>query len=259
MWTGRAQRNSSAPTTRGATTVVVAGARRRHDLKELAVHFVVMGCGRVGAALALHLSSIGHSVAVIDHDERSFRRLGDDFPGQTVLGVGFDRRVLAEARTGDAAAFAAVSSGDNSNIIAARAARQLYGVRTVVARIYDPGRAEVYERLGVATVPTVRWTTQQVLDRLIPGRSHREFQDVSGAISMIQTGFDLSWVGMPITELERRLHARLAFVTRLGEGVVPFAQMRVQEGDVLHVLTPTDRRAEVETMLIHPVLEEEDQ
>lgn len=223
------------------------------------MHFVVMGCGRVGAALAQQLSSMGHSVAIIDKDEKAFRRLRDDFEGTTVTGLGFDRRVLAEAGTDRAAGFAAVSSGDNSNIISARSARQLYGVRTVVARIYDPRRAEVYERLGVATVPTVRWTTRQMMDRLLPGSSQLEFQDVSGSVTMVTSGFDASWVGTPITELEGMLTVRVGFVTRLGEGMLPQAGMRVQDGDLLHLLIETERLHAVESMLTHTKnIDEED-
>ena len=110
-------------------------------------------------------------MAVIDQDADAFRRLGPDFAGKTVTGVGFDRDTLLEAGIEQADAFAAVSSGDNSNILAARVARETFGVENVVARIYDPGRAEVYQRLGIPTVATVRWTADQVLRRLLPGGS----------------------------------------------------------------------------------------
>ena len=103
-----------------------------------------MGCGRVGAALALSLSAIGHSVAIIDQDAEAFRKLPEDFPGQQITGVGFDRDVLARANIDDAAGFAAVSSGDNANIIAARVARETFGLTNVVARVYDPTRAIIY-------------------------------------------------------------------------------------------------------------------
>ena len=117
-----------------------------------------MGCGRVGASLARALERAGHDVAVIDQDESAFRRLGPSSRAARVTGVGFDRDTLHEAGIEDAYAFAAVSSGDNSNILAARVARETFGVENVVARIYDPGRAEVYQRLGIPTVATVKWT-----------------------------------------------------------------------------------------------------
>ncbi len=133
-----------------------AGARDRGSACSVpAVHFVIMGCGRVGATLARSLEDRGHTVAVIDQNPDAFRRLGAGFEGTTVTGVGFDRDTLVEAGIEHAYAFAAVSSGDNSNILAARVARETFGVSNVVARIYDPGRAEVYQRLGIPTVATV--------------------------------------------------------------------------------------------------------
>ena len=117
------------------------------------MHFVIMGCGRVGSTLAHSLEDQGHGVAIIDQNPESFRRLGPSFSGKRVSGVGFDRDTLLEAGIEDAFAFAAVSSGDNSNILSARVARENYGVANVVARIYDPGRAEVYQRLGYPRSP----------------------------------------------------------------------------------------------------------
>jgi len=141
-----------------------------------------MGCGRVGSTLALSLESQGHDVAVIDTNSAAFRRLGSSFEGKRVTGIGFDRDTLSEAGIEDAYAFAAVSNGDNSNILAARVARETYGVEHVVARIYDPGRAEIYQRLGIPTVGTVRWTANQMLRRLLPQGSVPEHTDPSGHV-----------------------------------------------------------------------------
>ena len=138
-----------------------------------------MGCGRVGSSLARSLERRGHSVAVIDLEADAFRRLGPTYRGRTVKGVGFDRKVLEAAGIREAGGFAAVSSGDNSNILAARVVRETYGVHNVVARIYDQGRAAVYERLGIPSVATVRWASDQVLRRLLPEGS---VQLVSGSI-----------------------------------------------------------------------------
>lgn len=216
------------------------------------MHFVVMGCGRVGSTLARKITALGHSVAVIDQDPTAFRRLGEDFTGRCVAGVGFDRRTLEEAGIREAAAFAAVSSGDNSNVISARVAREEYGVRTAVARIYDPRRAEVYERLGIATVATVRWTAAQMMSRLIPSSPDHEYRDVSGALTMVAAVPEASWVGTPLTEIEERSGARLVYLTRLGEGVLPRAGTRVQEGDRLHLMVRTKRLPALESLLAHP-------
>lgn len=132
------------------------------------MHIVIMGCGRVGSTLAHSLESRGHSVAVIDQNSDSFRRLGPDFGGITVTGIGFDGDVLRQAGIERADAFAAVSSGDNSNIISARLARETFGVSRVAARIYDQKRAQVYERLGIPTVATVRWTADRMIRHLVP-------------------------------------------------------------------------------------------
>ena len=136
------------------------------------VHVVIMGCGRVGSTLARSLEDRNHTVSVIDSNPDAFRRLGPSFNGTKVTGYGFDQAVLTEAGIERADAFAAVSSGDNSNIIAARVARETFGIQQVVARIYDPGRAEVYQRLGITTVATVKWTADQVLRRH-PARRRR--------------------------------------------------------------------------------------
>ena len=141
------------------------------------MHIVIMGCGRVGSMLATGLEKRGHSVAVIDVSVDAFRRLGQDFKGLTIKGVGFDREVLEAAGIRKADAFAAVSSGDNSNILAARVVRENYHVDNVVARIYDQGRAAVYERLGIPTVATVKWTVTQVLRRLLPEGSEPVWRD----------------------------------------------------------------------------------
>ncbi|MCG6493653.1 TrkA family potassium uptake protein [Kitasatospora sp. A2-31] len=206
------------------------------------MHIVIMGCGRVGSALARALEKQGHSVAVVDQDPTSFRRLGAGFNGRRVTGVGFDQDTLKEAGIEEAGAFAAVSSGDNSNIIAARVARENFGVENVAARIYDPRRAEVYQRLGIPTVATVRWTADQMLRRLLPSGAEPLWQDPSGAVQLAEVAYDPLWVGRRLSELEEASGARVSFVTRLGEGVLPTPTMVVQEGDLIHVML---RRADL--------------
>jgi trk system potassium uptake protein TrkA len=204
-----------------------------------------MGCGRVGSSLATELEAAGHSVAIIDQSREAFRRLGPDFKGRTITGVGFDRDTLLEAGIENADAFAAVSNGDNSNILAARVARETYGVGNVVARIYDPGRAEIYQRLGIPTVATVIWATDQILRRLVPEGSRSEWRDASGAVQLCEMHPHKDWFGMAITELEAATSTRVAFITRLGEGLIPDPHSVLQEGDLLHV---TVRDAEINTV-----------
>jgi len=208
-----------------------------------------MGCGRVGSSLATELEAAGHSVAVIDQSREAFRRLGPNFKGRTVSGVGFDRDTLLEAGIETADAFAAVSNGDNSNILAARVARETYGVDNVVARIYDPGRAEIYQRLGIPTVATVIWATDQILRRLVPEGSRSEWRDASGAVQLCEMHPHKDWFGMAITELEVATGARVAFITRLGEGLIPDGHSVLQEGDLLHVTVRDSELSKVEQIL----------
>ena len=211
-----------------------------------------MGCGRVGSTLAKDFQALGHSVAVIDQDREAFRRLGADFNGLTVAGMGFDRDTLLEAGIQRADAFAAVSNGDNSNILAARVARETYGVASVVARIYDPGRAEIYQRLGIPTVATVLWTTEQIMRRLLPQGSRSEWQDASGKVQLAEIALHRDWYGRQVSLIEQHTDARVAFVTRLGEGLIPNEHTVLQEGDVIHVMVEDKNLAATEASLALP-------
>ncbi|MBT2378888.1 potassium transporter TrkA [Streptomyces sp. CB00316] len=210
------------------------------------MHIVIMGCGRVGAALAQTLEQQGHTVAVIDQDPTAFRRLGSGFGGRRVTGVGFDQDTLREAGIEDAGAFAAVSSGDNSNIIAARVAREMFSIENVAARIYDPKRAEVYQRLGIPTVATVRWTADQMLRRLLPSGAEPLWRDPSGGVQLAEVHTTPSWIGHRISTLQEETGVRVAFLTRLGEAILPTSQTVLQEGDLVHVMMRTDEIAKVE-------------
>ncbi len=213
------------------------------------MHIVIMGCGRVGSRLALSLEKRGHTVAIIDVNVDAFRRLGPDFTGQTIKGVGFDREVLNQAEISEAEGFAAVSSGDNSNILSARVVRETFGVENVVARIYDPGRAEVYERLGIPTVATVRWTADQIIRRLLPAGSEPQWRDPSGSVRLLEVHADRSWVGKPIGLMEDQTGARVPFLLRLGQGIVPNRKTIFQDGDLVYAAVEDARLADVETVL----------
>ncbi|TDE55906.1 TrkA family potassium uptake protein [Nonomuraea mesophila] len=200
------------------------------------MHIVIMGCGRVGSTLAHILEDGGHSVAIIDRDPQAFRRLRAGFRGRRVTGVGFDRDVLTEAGVESATAFVAVSSGDNSNIISARVARETFGVDNVVARIYDPRRAEVYQRLGIPTVATVRWTADQIMRRILPEGAEPLWRDPTGTVVLAEVSVNPAWIGTRVVELEQRARTRAAFINRMGEAVTIGPDTVAQEGDVLHVI-----------------------
>ncbi len=211
-----------------------------------------MGCGRVGSSLAHSLEGLGHDVAVIDQEESAFRRLGSTFEGRRVTGVGFDRDTLTEAGIAEAYAFAAVSSGDNSNILAARVARETFGVEHVVARIYDPGRAEVYQRLGIPTVATVKWTSDQMMRRLLPQGHVPELVDPSGKVVIAEITVNPAWVGHRLVDLEAATGARTAYVTRLGSAILPSPDTVFQEGDLVHLACLAPELPAVERILDAP-------
>lgn len=196
-----------------------------------------MGCGRVGSSLALAMSDRGHDVVVIDRNPDAFRRLGDGFAGRTVTGVGFDRDVLTQAGIATCDSFAAVSSGDNSNIIAARVARETFGIDRVVARIYDAKRAAVFERLGIPTVATVPWTTERFVAALGETSTTPVWHDPSGALVMAVIGVHESWIGVDVNRFQDETGARIAFIQRLGRPILPEPRTVIQLDDELYVAT----------------------
>jgi trk system potassium uptake protein len=198
--------------------------------------------------LATRLDELGHSVAVIDQNTSAFRKLNPEFSGTTVTGVGFDRETLETAGIERAHAFAAVSSGDNSNILAARVARETYGVPHVVARIYDPKRAAVYERLGIPTVATVSWTAGQIMKAVVPTNASVEYTDPTGTITLAEVPLTEAWFGRTGVELEQETGANIAFVTRYGKSELPTASLVLQMGDSIHLLFPSDQREHVESI-----------
>jgi len=216
------------------------------------VHVVIMGCGRVGSSLAVALERLDHDVAVIDKDGQAFRRLGSDFHGAQVVGIGFERDVLIKAGIERAGAFAAVSSGDNSNIISARVARETFGVKRVVARIYDAKRAAVYERLGIPTVATVPWTTDRFLRMLLPDGVATAWRDPSGTMAILQLPFHEDWIGRRVSELEAVTGARVAFIVRLGTGTLPRPDTVVQSDDLIYVAAVSGTVTDITTAAAAP-------
>ena len=196
--------------------------------------------------LADDLDAQGHSVAVVDQDAKSFRKLGSDFGGLTVKGIGFDRQTLENAGIERAHAFAAVSSGDNTNILAARVSRETYGVEHVVARIYDPRRAEVYQRLGIPTVATVTWTSTQIMRALLPMGADSQYIDPTGTMALAEVHIGQDWIGKRANELAADTQSRIAFITRYGAAVLPEDKTVIQDGDLVHLLFDPERRDDVE-------------
>jgi trk system potassium uptake protein TrkA len=216
------------------------------------VYVVIMGCGRVGSSLVAGLERLGHEVAVIDKDAQAFRRLGPDFRGRQIVGLGFHREVLVEAGVERAQAFAAVSSGDNSNIIAARVARESFGVERVVARIYDEKRAAVYERLGIPTVATVPWSTDRLMRMILPDGVASAWREPSGTVAILALPVHEDWVGRSVAELEAATGSRVAFVVRFGNGVLPRGDTVVQAEDTVYVAAVSGTVSDVTTAAAAP-------
>lgn len=213
------------------------------------MHIIVVGCGRVGSELAGNLEQEGHSVAIIDKNAQALRRLLPGFRGRRVVGFGFDREHLRDAGIEEASALAAVTSGDNSNILAARIARESFGIDHVVARIYDPRRAAIYERLGIPTVATVSWTVDQVHRRLLPDAQPTEWIDQSGKIALIERSLPDHWAGRKLTPLDEPGRFTLTGISRLGHGEIVGPNAIGQEGDVLYFMASTEASAELDARL----------
>ena len=205
------------------------------------MHVIIVGCGRVGSGLAAELSGKGHSVAVVDRKPEAFRRLPPDFSGITVPGVGFDRERLKAAGIEHADALAAVTSGDNSNILTARVAREAFGVERVVARIYDTRRAAIYERLGIPTIAAVQWTTDRVLRSLDPAPGDPVWTAPTAGVVLLERAVPRQIAGQPLTDLEAGGLGRIAAVARGGQSMLPEPTMAAQDGDVVWVVVRADQ------------------
>jgi trk system potassium uptake protein TrkA len=217
------------------------------------VHVVVVGCGRVGSSLAISLTGNGHTVAIVDRRPEAFARLGPGFTGTTVAGIGFDRDILREAGIEKAGAVASVTNGDNSNILIARVARETFGIERVVARIYDPRRAVIYQRLGIPTVATVAWTTERVLRRILPDEPAVDWVDPSAKVVLVERVVPGAWGGHTVEELEVPGVARIVSVGRYGTAAVPKPGAVLQEADVVHLAVAADGLAQLDAHLARPV------
>lgn len=199
------------------------------------MHVIIAGCGRVGSELAGNLERLGHSVAVVDKNPKAFKRLRADFKGKKVIGFVFDRDILEEAGIKDADAFASVTNGDNSNIVSARMAKDHYRLNQVVARIYDPRRAQIYQRLGIQTVATVRWTTDQILRLMLPHDIPVEYTLDNGEVVISAVPAPAEIVGKSVLDVDIDSRRRVVAVSRFGVPRVPDKDLAIQDGDILHI------------------------
>jgi len=210
---------------------------------------IVMGCGRVGGQASLLFSKLGHTVTVIDHDANALARLGSDFKGRVVQGLGFDRNVLLEAGIQTAEAFVAASSSDNANIVAARIARNFFSVPRVVARLYDPVRAEIYHRLGLVTISTTGWGAERIVETV----THSEMDVIpifrDGGTALVRVDIPYQLVGHSIKQFNIPSEVMVAAITRNDQTFIPVSGTDFREGDAAFILVNPSAMSRLEEML----------
>jgi trk system potassium uptake protein len=200
------------------------------------MHVIIVGCGRVGASTAAELARGGHSVAVIDRDQVAFRLLPNNFTGKTVVGMGYDRTVLEEAGIAEADALVAVTSGDNTNIVAARVAKEIFRVPDVVSRIYDPRRAEIYRRYGIQTFAPTAWSTSKIVEFIVSPQLEREVAFGNGEVQLMEAWVPVHLIGKSISDLDAPGEVRVALIVRMGRSFIPVSGTQFEEDDQVHVL-----------------------
>jgi trk system potassium uptake protein TrkA len=213
---------------------------------------IIVGCGRVGSELTVQLGRAGHDVTIIDKRSSAFDRLPPGFNGRTVVGVGFDRDVLEEAGIKEADAFVAVTNGDNSNIVSARVAREYYHVANVIARIYDPRRAEIYERLNIPTVATTTWGVKQIMLMLKHSREEMKESLAGGDLFRMRVSAPPHLVGKPADRLNIDGKIMVVGVDRGGHGFIPIASSTLQDGDVVQLIAHKDSLDTLDELLAAP-------
>lgn len=214
------------------------------------MHVIVVGCGRVGSTVARELMAGDHDIVVVDRRAEAFRRLGDDFTGRTITGIGFDRDLLRSAGITERSAVMAVTSGDNSNILIARVARETFGVQRVVARIYDPKRAVIYERLGITTVASVAWTAARALRHVLPDPTQTDWIDPTSSFALVERRAPASLAGTSVADLDER-GMRVTLLGRNGQAAMPTQHTLVQQDDVLHMMVATDLLPSLDQLMTH--------
>ncbi len=204
------------------------------------MHVVIMGCGRVGSELTLQLGKAGHDVVIIDKKPEAFDRLPPGFDARTIVGLGFDRDILEEAGIKEADAFIAVSNGDNSNIVSARVALEHYHVPNVIARIYDPQRAEIYQRLNIPTVATTTWGVKQIMMMLTHPREEIKESLVGGDLFRMRVPVPDHLIGQSVSQLNEAGKVLVAGVDRMGSGFIPVPSSTFQQGDIVQLILQKD-------------------
>jgi trk system potassium uptake protein TrkA len=210
---------------------------------------IIMGYGRIGSQVGKLLTEQRHDVTIIDHDADADGRLGPNFKGRIIRGPGFDRTVLIQAGIEDAEAFVAASHSDNANIVAARIARNIFHVPRVVARLFDPLRAEIYQRLGLTTISPNNWGAERILQVL----THTEL-DVwdtfgRGEVSLIHLDASAQLIGRTVNQLNVPGEMMVVSITRNEQAFIPITGTVFQDGDLLKLVVLSSAMERLEEML----------
>ena len=210
---------------------------------------IIMGCGRVGEQLARLMVDEGHQVAVIDSAQASLDRLGPDFKGEKIIGIGFDRNVLLRAGIEHADAFAATSSSDNANIISARIARNIFRVPRVIARLYDPRRAEIYRRLGLLTISSTTWGAERIRELLTVAELDPLMNFGSGEVAVVSIETPPHLVGRMVRDLTVPMEVLVAAITRDGRAFIPTMGTEFRSDDQIHLVILASAMERVKSLL----------
>jgi trk system potassium uptake protein len=198
------------------------------------MRIIIIGCGRMGAGLAQTLMQRGHAVTVVDNDPAAFERLGPAFTGKIVAGVGFDRDILLQAGIERADGLAAVTASDETNAVTARLARQVFRVPRVVARLYDPRKAEIYRRLGILTISTTTWGIQRIAE-LLCYADLDVVMSLSSEVDLVQVNIPPILVGRATQALSVPGEIHLVAIDRSGKTLLPTPETAFQEGDLIYI------------------------
>jgi trk system potassium uptake protein TrkA len=210
---------------------------------------IVMGCGRIGSQVSQLLSDQGHEVTIIDHDSNSEGRLGSNFKGSIIKGLGFDRNILIQAGIEQAEAFVAASQSDNANIVAARIARNIFHVPRVVARLYDPRRAEIYQRLGLTTISSTNWGAERIFQVL----THTDI-DIwntfgNGEVTLVQLELPSQLIGRTVQQLNVPGEVMVVAITRNDRAFIPASGAEFHEGDLVNLVVLSSALNRLEVLL----------
>ena len=213
------------------------------------MQIIVIGCGRVGAGLAQNLSQRGHAITVVDKEPAAFARLGASFTGRTMAGLCFDREVLLHAGIGRADGLAAVTGSDETNLVTARLARQAFHVPRVVARLYEPRKAAVYQQLGVQTITPITWGIQRMAEILCYSQLHTILSLGSGEVDLVEVELPHLLSGRTVNEVTLTGEIQVVAISRGGNTFLPTLGTVFKEGDVLHLVVLTASAERLTTLL----------